>query len=239
MSAGRYYWMAEEFPQAGINLRSASATRTSSSSTSPTPRSTASSARWIASPCRCCRPSARHLHARGRRSIRWSSSISTARKAYVQPRQRRLLHRRRSHHQPEGARRVRTACPDRRAGARARRGAGVSSIVTLFKKIRFDTHENLGWGPVTLPELEMQTTARRWTLPGCAGERTTSAKTGQERHGRPRPHPPPNIAPIYLMCAAQDVSTWSTTCSDPFTGPPHHRPLRFHSRRRGAFRACV
>ena len=41
----------------------------------------------------------------------------------------------------------------------------VSSIVTLFKKIRFDTHENLGWGPVTLPELEMQTTAAWWTLP--------------------------------------------------------------------------
>ena len=45
------------------------------------------------------------------------------------------------------------------------------SIVTLFKKIRFDTHENLGWGPVTLPELEMQTTALLVDAAGCAGER--------------------------------------------------------------------
>ena len=27
----------------------------------------------------------------------------------------------------------------------------VSSLVTMFKKIKFDTHENLGWGPVRLP----------------------------------------------------------------------------------------
>ena len=40
----------------------------------------------------------------------------------------------------------------------------VSSLVTMFKKIKFDTHENLGWGPVRLPELELQTTAYWMTL---------------------------------------------------------------------------
>jgi DEAD/DEAH box helicase domain-containing protein len=35
----------------------------------------------------------------------------------------------------------------------------VASLVTLFKKLKFGTDENVGWGPVDLPELELQTTA--------------------------------------------------------------------------------
>jgi DEAD/DEAH box helicase domain-containing protein len=35
----------------------------------------------------------------------------------------------------------------------------VASLVTLYKKLKFGTDENVGWGPVDLPELELQTTA--------------------------------------------------------------------------------
>lgn len=35
----------------------------------------------------------------------------------------------------------------------------VASLVTLFKKLKFGTDENVGWGPIDLPELELQTTA--------------------------------------------------------------------------------
>jgi DEAD/DEAH box helicase domain-containing protein len=35
----------------------------------------------------------------------------------------------------------------------------VASLVTLFKKLTFLTDENVGWGPIDLPELELQTTA--------------------------------------------------------------------------------
>ena len=35
----------------------------------------------------------------------------------------------------------------------------VASLVTLFKKLKFVTDENVGWGPIDLPELELQTTA--------------------------------------------------------------------------------
>ena len=47
----------------------------------------------------------------------------------------------------------------------------VASLVTRYKKLKFLTDENVGWGPVDLPELELQTTAywltaedaaRRW-----------------------------------------------------------------------------
>jgi DEAD/DEAH box helicase domain-containing protein len=35
----------------------------------------------------------------------------------------------------------------------------VSSIATLFKKLRLETHENLGWGKIHLPEIELHTTS--------------------------------------------------------------------------------
>jgi DEAD/DEAH box helicase domain-containing protein len=45
----------------------------------------------------------------------------------------------------------------------------VSSLVSMFKKLKFGTDENLGWGPVHLPEIELQTTAY-WLVLGAAAE---------------------------------------------------------------------
>jgi DEAD/DEAH box helicase domain-containing protein len=44
----------------------------------------------------------------------------------------------------------------------------VASLVTLFKKLKFGTDENVGWGPIHLPELELQTTAYWLTTEGAA-----------------------------------------------------------------------
>jgi DEAD/DEAH box helicase domain-containing protein len=43
----------------------------------------------------------------------------------------------------------------------------VASLVTLFKKLKFLTDENVGWGPIDLPELELQTTAYWLTFEGA------------------------------------------------------------------------
>jgi DEAD/DEAH box helicase domain-containing protein len=45
----------------------------------------------------------------------------------------------------------------------------VASLVTLFKKLKFLTDENVGWGPIDLPELELQTTAY-WLTADAARE---------------------------------------------------------------------
>ena len=45
----------------------------------------------------------------------------------------------------------------------------VASLVTLYKKLKFLTDENVGWGPVDLPELELQTTAYWLTAEGLTG----------------------------------------------------------------------
>ena len=93
----------------------------------------------------------------------------------------------------------------------------VSSIVTVFKKIKFDTHENLGWGPVTLPELEMQTTACWWTLPDGMEDRFEREPLKNAMIGLA--HLIRHIAPMHLMCAPQDISVVYHV-KDPFTGKP-------------------
>ncbi len=93
----------------------------------------------------------------------------------------------------------------------------VSSMVRLFKKIKFDTHENLGWGPVTLPELEMQTTACWWTLPEALEALYEKDQLQDAMVGLS--HLMQYIAPLNLMCSPKDISV-TYHVKDPFTGRP-------------------
>ncbi len=43
--------------------------------------------------------------------------------------------------------------------------------VSGYKKIRYYSHENIGYGPVTLPDQELHTTAMWWSLPAVVLER--------------------------------------------------------------------
>lgn len=54
-------------------------------------------------------------------------------------------------------------------GSRAHGEVMVASLVTLYKKLRFGSDENVGWGPVDLPEIELQTTAYWLTAEDAAG----------------------------------------------------------------------
>ncbi len=48
---------------------------------------------------------------------------------------------------------------DRSASSRQHGEVMISSIATIFKKLKLDTHENVGWGQIHLPEMELHTTA--------------------------------------------------------------------------------
>ncbi|MGN0795215.1 MAG: DEAD/DEAH box helicase [Aristaeellaceae bacterium] len=87
------------------------------------------------------------------------------------------------------------------------RGLGevrVTSLVTMFKKIKFDTHENLGFGHVRLPETDMHTEAMWWTLPDGLAARYDNDTLKNGMLGVT------NllriVAPLSLMCAPQDVA---------------------------------
>jgi DEAD/DEAH box helicase domain-containing protein len=93
----------------------------------------------------------------------------------------------------------------------------VSALVAMFKKIKFHTHENVGSGPIQLPEQDLHTTSY-WVsfdeqltgelspndvASGVAGITNLLA----------------NIAPLFLMCDPRDLHSTSQVKS-PFTGLP-------------------
>ena len=101
--------------------------------------------------------------------------------------------------------------------ARALGEIKVSALVTMFKKIRFDTHENLGWGHVQLPETDMHTTAMWWTLPADLVNQWNSdaLKNGMMAIANLLRI----VCPLYLMCAPQDIAVVYQVKS-PITGEP-------------------
>ncbi len=79
----------------------------------------------------------------------------------------------------------------------------VSTLVKMFKKMKMDTHETLGFGQVRLPQTDMHTVGMWWTLP----ESLTSAYDHDELQGAMVgvANLLGIVAPIYLMCAPRDV----------------------------------
>ncbi len=93
----------------------------------------------------------------------------------------------------------------------------VTALVKIFKKMRFSTGENLGFGPVRLPETDMHTSAMWWTLDDEVAARydkdtLQGGMLGIANLLR-------IIAPLYLMCSPVDIAVhYQVKC--PFTGKP-------------------
>ncbi len=140
----------------------ASAGTTSSSST---PRTTSRSPRSTgAARTRCCtsRPSTSTTASVAGRALRLRKPQG------VRPQRRaRLLHRRDDLHAGLASRRERhrAACSRSDRGPAAGARSRVVEKVVGYKKIKFYTHENAGYGDVRLPEMQMHTTAFWLTVP--------------------------------------------------------------------------
>src|SRR6185312_3819636 len=87
------------------------------------------------------------------------------------------------------------------------------SLVTLFKKLKFVTDENVGWGPIDLPELELQTTAYWLAAEGAgAGWRRNELDIALMGAGRSIQ----TVASVLLMVDPRDLGLVSQVRS------PHH-----------------
>ncbi|MEP6680642.1 MAG: DEAD/DEAH box helicase [Chloroflexota bacterium] len=106
------------------------------------------------------------------------------------------------------------------ADPRAERARGevmVAWHATLFKKIKFHSHENVGWGPINLPEQQMHTAATWLVVPDAAASRfdretLDGALIGLARLIR-------NTAPLLLMCDVRDLGVLAQAQA-PFTQRP-------------------
>ncbi|MEW5994837.1 MAG: Zn-binding domain-containing protein, partial [Candidatus Zixiibacteriota bacterium] len=95
----------------------------------------------------------------------------------------------------------------------------VTSVTVMYKKIKFHTHENVGSGDLTMPELEMHTTAFWYSFPTdiaaqveLIGDQFGGALRGLANIlGK--------IAPLWVMCDSRDLRSISQVRA-PFTERP-------------------
>ncbi len=81
----------------------------------------------------------------------------------------------------------------------------VVESVTGYKKIKFFTHENAGYGDVRLPDIEMHTTGFWWTLPpDCATKQRWSGAALMDAL-RGAGAALETVSSIALMCEPQDI----------------------------------
>ncbi len=80
----------------------------------------------------------------------------------------------------------------------------VSTIVKMFKKMKLDTHENLGFGPVRLPQTDMHTVGMWWTV----GDAIAKQYSDDDFQGAllAISNLLSIVAPMDLMCAQKDLS---------------------------------
>ncbi|MGI6316236.1 MAG: DEAD/DEAH box helicase [Christensenellales bacterium] len=93
----------------------------------------------------------------------------------------------------------------------------VVALVSLFKKMTLETHENIGSGEVRLPEQEMHTTAYWVCLPTAEDTGITDAIMQSALLGLSNLIS--ILAPVYLMCDPKDISVL-TEMRSPFTRRP-------------------
>ncbi len=98
-------------------------------------------------------------------------------------------------------------------GARAHGEVMVASLATIYKKLKFVTNENLGWGRIHLPEIELQTTAY-WLTAGelAASWRREELDVALVGAGRAIQ----TVASVLLMVDPRDLGLVSQVRS------PHH-----------------
>lgn len=79
----------------------------------------------------------------------------------------------------------------------------VNAMATIFKKIKFETHENIGSGPIHLPEEELHTNAA-W-LSFSEQVMNVVGKSEVERGLVGLAHVLQHVAPLFVMCDRMDL----------------------------------
>ncbi|USG64966.1 DEAD/DEAH box helicase [Brevibacillus ruminantium] len=79
----------------------------------------------------------------------------------------------------------------------------VNAMATIFKKIKFETHENIGSGPIHLPEEELHTNAAWLSFSEAVLEAV--GKSEVERGLVGLAHVLQHVAPLFVMCDRMDL----------------------------------
>ena len=104
-------------------------------------------------------------------------------------------------------------------GIRAHGEVSVTTLATLFKKIKFETHENVGAGRIHLPELTMHTTAYWWELDETLRDQLALSEANFGDGLKAVANVLENVLPIWVMTDPKDLRTIPMLRS-PFSAKP-------------------
>jgi DEAD/DEAH box helicase domain-containing protein len=79
----------------------------------------------------------------------------------------------------------------------------VQAMATIFKKIKFDTHENIGSGPIHLPEEELHTNSAWMSFHSITKEEMSEKRLEESLIGAA--HVIQHVAPLKVMCDPSDL----------------------------------
>ncbi len=95
----------------------------------------------------------------------------------------------------------------------------VTTLVTMFKKIKFETHENVGAGKVHLPEMTMHTSAYWWELDESVKETLSLSEANLSDGLKALANVLENVVPLWVMTDPKDLRTIPMLRS-PFSSKP-------------------
>jgi DEAD/DEAH box helicase domain-containing protein len=104
-------------------------------------------------------------------------------------------------------------------GSLALGDVGLVAKVTVYKKIKLGTHENVGAGRVHLPEMEMHTTSFWWELPENLVAEMAAEDLDLGDAFKGVAHLLGRVAPVFIMADPSDLHATAMVRS-PFTGKP-------------------
>ncbi|HOP07138.1 MAG TPA: DEAD/DEAH box helicase [candidate division Zixibacteria bacterium] len=95
----------------------------------------------------------------------------------------------------------------------------ITMVTVLYKKIKFHTHENVGFGQLDMPELEMHTHAYWYGFPEDIAEQIGISRGSLGSALRGLANIMGKIAPLWVMCDHRDLRSISQVRA-PFTERP-------------------
>ena len=95
----------------------------------------------------------------------------------------------------------------------------VSTIVPKYKKIRFETHENVGYGDIHLPQLDKQTESYWLEFSEELAQHLVSLGADMGGGLRAMATAVGNVAPVFVLCDPRDICV-APMVRAPFSGLP-------------------
>jgi DEAD/DEAH box helicase domain-containing protein len=95
----------------------------------------------------------------------------------------------------------------------------VSTIVPKYKKIRFETHENVGFGYIHLPQLDKQTESYWMEIPAELAAQLVKDEVDIGGGLRAFATALKNVVPVFVLCDPKDIQA-APMVRSPFSGLP-------------------